>query len=95
MFLVQGRKSSRFLRHEEVLPWAAVEQRMAVPGSCLVVRGMGRVLTLPDTLVWRGWAVLCFLPSGLWLRLLPEAVPDIRMEEWDCLPLLFTLQKGA
>ena len=45
--------------------------------------------------VWRGWAALCLLPAGLWLRSLPEAVPDFRMEEWDQLPLLFALQKGT
>ena len=60
-----------------------------------MVRGLGRVLTLLDTRVLMGWAALCFLPAGLWLRSLPEAVPNFGMEEWDRLPLLLALQKGA
>ena len=60
-----------------------------------MVRWKGTVLTLPYTRVWNSWVALCFLPAGLWLRSLLEAVPDFRMKEWDPLTLLLALQKGA
>ena len=58
-------------------PGTVVVTRTAEPGSSVVVQGMGRVLTLPDTgtRVWRGWAALCSLPAGLWLRCCQRLYP--------------------